>query len=73
MENSSLILAISKLAAAGEQPGFTLEQMIELLDHEIDGVALVVDGHEHGQFGRRSIQWSSGTQCGLLLAHVSTP
>jgi len=36
MENSSLILAISKLAAAGEQPGFTLEQMIELLDHGID-------------------------------------
>jgi len=36
MENSSLILAISKLAAAGEQAGFTLEQMIELLDHGID-------------------------------------
>jgi hypothetical protein len=33
MENSSLVLAISKLAAAGEQAGFMLEQMIDLLDH----------------------------------------
>jgi len=33
MENPSLILAISKLAEAGEQAGFTLEQMIDLLDH----------------------------------------
>jgi hypothetical protein len=32
MENSSLVLAITKLAAAGEQAGFTLEQMIGLLD-----------------------------------------
>ncbi len=32
MEKSSLLLAISKLAAAGEQAGFTLEQMIGLLD-----------------------------------------
>jgi hypothetical protein len=32
MENPSLILAISKLAAAGEQAGFTLEQMIDMLD-----------------------------------------
>ena len=32
MENPSLVLAISKLAAAGEQAGFTLEQMIDLLD-----------------------------------------
>jgi hypothetical protein len=32
MENPSLILAISKLAAAGEQAGLTLEQMIEMLD-----------------------------------------
>lgn len=32
MENPSLVLAIAKLAAAGEQAGFTLEQMIELLD-----------------------------------------
>jgi len=32
MRNSSLVLAISKLAAAGEQAGFTLEQMIALLD-----------------------------------------
>ena len=32
MENPSLVLAISKLAMAGEQAGFTLEQMIKLLD-----------------------------------------
>jgi hypothetical protein len=32
MENTSLVLAISKLAAAGELAGFTLEQMIDLLD-----------------------------------------
>ena len=32
MENPSLVFAISKLAAAGEQAGFTLEQMIDLLD-----------------------------------------
>ena len=32
VENTSLALAISKLAAAGEQAGFSLEQMIELLD-----------------------------------------
>jgi len=32
MESPSLVLAISKLAVAGEQAGFTLEQMIELLN-----------------------------------------
>jgi hypothetical protein len=32
MEKPSLVLAISKLAAAGEQAGFTVEQMIGLLD-----------------------------------------
>jgi len=36
MENPSLILAISKLAAAGEQAGFTPEQMIDLLDHGLE-------------------------------------
>jgi len=36
MENPSLVLAISKLAAAGEQAGFTLEQMIEMLDHGLE-------------------------------------
>jgi hypothetical protein len=36
MENPSLVLAISKLAAAGEQAGFTLEQMIELLDSGLE-------------------------------------
>ena len=32
MENPSLVLAISKLAADGERAGFSLEQMIDLLD-----------------------------------------
>jgi len=36
MENPSLVLAISKLAAVGEQAGFTLEQMIELLDEGLE-------------------------------------
>jgi hypothetical protein len=36
MDNPSLVLAISKLAAAGEQAGFTLEQMIDLLDHGLE-------------------------------------
>jgi hypothetical protein len=36
MENPSLVRAISKLAAAGEQAGFTLEQMIELLDRGLE-------------------------------------
>lgn len=30
--NPSLMIAISKLCVAGEQAGFSLEQMIELLD-----------------------------------------
>ena len=41
MENPSLVLAVSKLAAAGEQAGFTLEQMIELLDSGLEVGALV--------------------------------
>lgn len=36
MDNTSLVLAISKLAAAGEQAGFTLEEMIDLLDHGLE-------------------------------------
>jgi hypothetical protein len=36
MENPSLVLAISKLAAAGERAGFTLEQMIDMLDHGLE-------------------------------------
>lgn len=32
MENSSLVSAIEKLAIAGEQAGFTVEQMIQLLN-----------------------------------------
>jgi len=36
MENTSLALAISKLAAAGEQAGLTLEQMIDLLDQGLE-------------------------------------
>lgn len=42
MENPSLVLAISKLAAAGEQAGFTLQQMIELLDAGL-GVETLLD------------------------------
>lgn len=41
MENPSLVLAISKLAAAGEQAGFTLEQMIDLLDHGLEVESLL--------------------------------
>lgn len=36
MENPPLVLAISKLAAAGQQAGFSLEQMIELLDGGVE-------------------------------------
>jgi hypothetical protein len=36
MDNPSLVLAISKLAAAGEEAGLTLKQMIELLDHGLE-------------------------------------
>jgi hypothetical protein len=32
MEKPSLLAALGKLAIAGEQAGFSLEQMIELLD-----------------------------------------
>ena len=32
MEKPSLLVAAGKLAIAGEQAGFSLEQMIELLD-----------------------------------------
>lgn len=32
MDRPSLVLAISKLAMVGEEAGFTVEQMIELLD-----------------------------------------
>jgi hypothetical protein len=32
LEKPSLVAAIGKLAIAGEQAGFSLEQMIELLD-----------------------------------------
>jgi len=32
MEKPSLLAAVGKLAIAGEQAGFSLEQMIELLD-----------------------------------------
>ena len=32
MATPSLVRAISKLAAAGERAGFTLEEMIQLLD-----------------------------------------
>lgn len=32
MERESLVIAISKLAVAGEQAGFSLDQMIQLLN-----------------------------------------
>ena len=32
MERPSLVIAISKLAAAGERAGFSVEEMIQLLD-----------------------------------------
>lgn len=41
MDRPSLVLAISKLAVAGEQAGFTLEQMIELLDTGLSVDALL--------------------------------
>jgi hypothetical protein len=41
MENPSLVLAISKLAAAGEEAGFTLEQMMERLDRGLEVEALL--------------------------------
>ena len=37
MDKPSLVVAISKLAIAGEQAGFTVEEMIQLLD---DGITV---------------------------------
>lgn len=42
MENSSLVSAIEKLAIAGEQAGFTVEQMIQLLNDGLT-VATLLD------------------------------
>ena len=33
IENSSLVSAVEKLAIAGEQAGFTVQQMIQLLNN----------------------------------------
>jgi hypothetical protein len=41
MARASLMIAIGKLAAAGEQAGFTLEQMIELLNAGMSVESLV--------------------------------
>ena len=41
MERPSLVLAISNLAVAGEQAGFTLEQMIELLNEGLSVTTLL--------------------------------
>jgi hypothetical protein len=41
MDNPTLVLAISKLAAAGEQAGLTLEEMIDLLDHGLEVESLL--------------------------------
>jgi hypothetical protein len=42
MANASLVAAIGKLAMAGEQAGFTIEQMIELLNSGLT-VATLLD------------------------------
>jgi hypothetical protein len=54
MENPSLVLAISKLAVAGEQAGFTLEQMIELLDAGVE-VETLLELIAMRLFGFRSV------------------
>jgi len=36
MEKPALLTAVGKLAIAGEQAGFTLEQMIDMLDHGLE-------------------------------------
>ena len=41
MENQSRVNAIWKLAVVGQQAGFSLEQMIELLNSGMDVVALL--------------------------------
>lgn len=41
MERESLVIAISKLAVAGEQAGFTVEQMIQLLDAGLSVESLI--------------------------------
>ena len=41
LENPSLLRAVGKLAIAGEQAGFSLEQMIELLDGGLSVVTLL--------------------------------
>jgi hypothetical protein len=56
MDNPSLVLAISKLAAAVEQAGFTLEQMIDLLDHglEVEALLALMHAAQPGCNGTRS-------------------
>lgn len=41
MERESLVTSISKLAVAGEQAGFSLEHMIQLLDSGLTVESLV--------------------------------
>jgi hypothetical protein len=41
LENPSLLRAVGKLAVAGEQAGFSLEQMIELLNEGLSVVTLL--------------------------------
>lgn len=41
MERESLVIAITKLAVAGEQAGFSLEQMIQLLDSGLTVESLI--------------------------------
>ena len=41
MATPSLVIAIGKLAAAGERAGFTLEEMIQLLDSGVSVATLL--------------------------------
>jgi hypothetical protein len=41
MERETTVLAISKLAVAGEQSGFSLEQKIQLLDSGLSVESLI--------------------------------
>ena len=52
MERESIVIAISKLAVAGEQAGFSLEQMIQLLDSGLTVeslIELIAWRFEHGK------------------------
>ena len=61
MERDSLVIAISKLAVAGEQAGFSLEQMIQLLDSGLTVeslIELIAWRFEHQKFLSVSSCWA---------------